>query len=1270
MARRCPVSRATSSRNESSEMEGAPRHQLKKRTLKKERKKRKIADSKLLHGNKGRFFYFQCLQLVLRHQVAVLIEKWALPSEFEVVCKDLWTLHLSLLQDPIPEEMADESGEEELELVENSDMLPTIAEDLPGIKILTDDDKSSEGDAENDAEIDQLLAENSESESENDDENADTTYIEGEPTKKKKQRHRRHQQELVANTLAILVLAFWTLRIPILYRDLLDLVQAYEVPYLDVLRILPADMVSRLNRANLQALTPPNAPSTLDLHDVVSSLARRMHETYGVLTPEANAAPILWRVVSQCFGANPTLYKLAKRLAARLSLSLTLHHSLAPPLRRVKDWDPESHKFDNIAPELAFAATCVIVLKLVYGFDGQQRLPADVEDPACEMPRVDEYRARLKALNDDQGRTRDAAFSARREITIEDLSDDMLDDYLSFCATALVGCGSDDLLDRYFPLDTRQVHTRKYVVQIPCGRLGATRQQSAEDAILKPGQEYALGGGAEGLVGRVGEWLGIDEDYIETSVFVARRDKDKDASKPDVRRSTTVLTPIPTTPILSSGKPDDEPVSRTTPTKRSWTTWLGKKGTIKRSRPPIPVDDEWVDPMPQWQPSQPAPILKPPPPSRPLPPPRIVTDVDSVEDASDDDSDSDDEPMPHLQKTVKYIQNSLIPPLWAPSPFARPAGTPLYPRSANGPRALPVRNTLQAAMHKTRLLRRLHDTDQSTRPAQLSLLPFASHPPPPTTHPDQSPMLPWYHIRAPPSTMTISDTSAGLRRWMSRPCFEERFAVWFPDEGGHVVSQPVQGSAAAVAELEYSPSLEALIGFDPLPVLEESPTVGTAVANSTLVPSPLRNSALKPSPPPVSPVEPPAPGPAPTTSRVHFAEDDKDDVIPLGYALRMKKRREEKAKFLRAEQERRAFEMEKAKQEAERRKRELERKQWEDEKRAWEREKKAMEEERKKRIYAEEVASTRARREHQRAGGGYGVGTSMLGSSSSTSLRDERRRTETNTYSRPVHDQRRQASEPAQASTPSSSPHTSSPSSSRPPSVHQTGRNSSRPPSVHSSSEEFRPPAVKRGSMASLPGKPTASERSSIYSLWSSSNPALMPPVPQMPMYSLDMPLLPPTAPFMGSRSRGHPGQRSQGSRDSSPGHSPSSPSRHRLPSSNSSSDRIHLQHHPQPSSRRGSNVSGQRPEMGHQRRSSDDARRATLPPPTDTYGSLRSTSSSSLSRGRAPRPPSSFQPPPPPVMPWTAPPLITSYSQQQLVIASGPQWTIPPTKRRQTTIS
>ena len=67
------------------------------------------------------------------------------------------------------------------------------------------------------------------------------------------------------------------------------------------------------------------------------------------------------------------LYTLAKKLAHRVSVPLTLHKSLAPALVRVKARDPFSHKYDSAIPEVALIAVVIIIMKLVYGMDGKLR---------------------------------------------------------------------------------------------------------------------------------------------------------------------------------------------------------------------------------------------------------------------------------------------------------------------------------------------------------------------------------------------------------------------------------------------------------------------------------------------------------------------------------------------------------------------------------------------------------------------------------------------------------------------------------------------------------------------------------------------------------------------------------------------------------------------------------------------------------------------------------------------------------------------------------
>ena len=61
-----------------------------------------------------------------------------------------------------------------------------------------------------------------------------------------------------------------------------------------------------------------------------------------------------------------------------LSLSLALHHTLSPRVALVKDEDLDSHKYDNVPPELALFVAVVVVLKMVYGLDGQTRYVSKV----------------------------------------------------------------------------------------------------------------------------------------------------------------------------------------------------------------------------------------------------------------------------------------------------------------------------------------------------------------------------------------------------------------------------------------------------------------------------------------------------------------------------------------------------------------------------------------------------------------------------------------------------------------------------------------------------------------------------------------------------------------------------------------------------------------------------------------------------------------------------------------------------------------------------
>ena len=236
-------------------------------------------------------------------------------------------------------------------------------------------------------------------------------------------------------------------------------------------------------------------------------------------------------------------------------------------------------------------------------------------------------------------------------------------------------------------------------------------------------------------------------------------------------------------------------------------------------------------------------------------------------------------------------------------------------------------------------------------------------------------------------------------------------------------------------------------------------------------------------------------------------KQDKDEHVPLAHIARIKRGREERAKFLGLEKERRALEEDRLKHEAEKRR-------WEQEKRAWEAERKAEEEEKKKRLYQQEVIAARKRRESQ---------TFKLGSSPTDlpeiGSQSSRRQ---GTYSRPVYDfHQRQSSD---GPSPVVSHHPSRNDS------YNSLRGISKPQSLRSAP----PPSPKSsGSTSSIEdATKIRARRVSMFSetpqlpmlMQPYGYPWGMPPMPQMPMqmvpqmpyYAMDnMPLLPPTAPFM-----------------------------------------------------------------------------------------------------------------------------------------------------------
>lgn len=509
-------------RTESGDAEDFGTRTMRKRTLKSTRKKETVnkGDPKLYHGDRARFHYYQCLQLLLRKQVAALISLWSLPQEFEMICKDLWAMHLTLIRDPLPAEPLQHARE----MKGPAPGIHTERSDVSDAKGSEDDQQDlgmgySSNEDSTDSELEALLQENS----------AGSSTAEDEVQHARKKYHAKLSTRFVGrsdrpeNTIAILVLACWTIRLPVIYMDIINAIEDYSVPYLDHVRLLPSSLTCHLTKHAIQALSPHHAPRISSLHRSVSRLAHRLHSNFGVTIPELNVAPVLWRVVRQCFCGTPMLYTLSKRLGNVLSLSLSVHHSLVP-----LPSDVESHKRYNAPPEVALASTVVVVLKLIYGLDGKRRLPRIAEDVACTFPDAEEFLAALRGASSAEPFVNNHPFSARIPMSVGDLDHVTLDEYLDFCEKALLApqANGNRILDSYFPLSNENATENHTVITNgPMAKAGLPMQANeGKPDILQPGESYTIyhSGDVLGnvpseldvIIQRACRWAGVSSDYI------------------------------------------------------------------------------------------------------------------------------------------------------------------------------------------------------------------------------------------------------------------------------------------------------------------------------------------------------------------------------------------------------------------------------------------------------------------------------------------------------------------------------------------------------------------------------------------------------------------------------------------------------------------------------------------------------------------------------------------------------------------------------------
>ncbi|KLO18016.1 hypothetical protein SCHPADRAFT_993823 [Schizopora paradoxa] len=532
-------------RNETNETGEISKYQTTKRTTKRRRVKRERksrANPMLYHGDRARFHYFQCLQLLLRMQVKALIDSWHLPPEFETVCRDFWALHLSLLSNPPPAEPFLHLQDENPPPAANVD--DVTKENSESSDSDSDSDSSSSSSSESEREdaedpgLADLMREASESDTSNDEEDEADTDKKNVAASAKHQKRRSRQHDHPAGNLAVILCACWSLRVPLIYQDLVRLIDLYKLPYLDPLRLFPDELTKHLTKHTKQALSPHKPPTPIFLHTITARLAGSLFSHYEVSIPEFNAAPVLWRAVRH-MGGNPVLYTLAKTLARYLEIPLTLNARTAPSVANVRGRntksDPTQHRKDNVPPEVALVTTVIIALKIVYGFHGTPVYPRDNWDPAWTMPSLEAYLTLLRTM--DNSGSDDLWAYAGDTPAVQAGDDSKLDTYLAFCERALLPhCRSTDAHSKSvgresstgFPESDNPRETARDAATSTARRAvypspSAVHGEESEKA-RRPGEQHAIYSSQDILgtlpdefatvVGHAARWVGVNGEEL------------------------------------------------------------------------------------------------------------------------------------------------------------------------------------------------------------------------------------------------------------------------------------------------------------------------------------------------------------------------------------------------------------------------------------------------------------------------------------------------------------------------------------------------------------------------------------------------------------------------------------------------------------------------------------------------------------------------------------------------------------------------------------
>ncbi|KAJ8292712.1 hypothetical protein OF846_003987 [Rhodotorula toruloides] len=297
--------------------EGPSQHTQTTRRMRKGRtKKEKPPSNDHFHGHRATFLVWQCMQLILREQLRVLIDEMGWPVELEAVARDLWTMLVASSKvpaAPIDYEKGEEpagsySGPRPGDRYTRAGRKPygRRGAKKPVKKELDEEEEDAGDDIGDGGGATTTDAEGADEDEEESD--ADSYFSEGQdadderpragaasrtgspfsrqpsphatgnsqeqpPASARYPQHKRRSlvpaqtksdnprdQPRMEYTLLVIYLACITLRLPVFLADLFRLAETYQIRYLDAVIHLPANMQAHLHHHNRDLLSPTAIP--------------------------------------------------------------------------------------------------------------------------------------------------------------------------------------------------------------------------------------------------------------------------------------------------------------------------------------------------------------------------------------------------------------------------------------------------------------------------------------------------------------------------------------------------------------------------------------------------------------------------------------------------------------------------------------------------------------------------------------------------------------------------------------------------------------------------------------------------------------------------------------------------------------------------------------------------------------------------------------------------------------------------------------------------